>query len=234
VQNSASPPPVEGRTAHGGFTLLEILLAIFLFAILVTTVFGAFRSSVGRSDILDVLQRDQMALSGLNRMAQDLQGIVPAMVPPGPEEAGEEETLTYGLVGESVSVEGKTFSQVRFVSTEHISLGTGPPAGIARIVYYVSSDGEGGFVLRRSDTLDPQEAFEASGRDPILLESLTQLRLIFVDSEGEAHDSWDSGDEDAPSKLPRAVVIEAALGTESTERFYDTTVAIAAYDPDLP
>ena len=50
--------PNENRAAMRGFTLLEILIAIFIFAVVITTVFGSFNFVFGKIGMIEESQNN--------------------------------------------------------------------------------------------------------------------------------------------------------------------------------
>ena len=71
--NSAHRQPYRATGSGDGFTLLEIMVAIFIFALVITMVFGSFRAVFSSADAVggDVAVF-QTARTCLGRMATDL------------------------------------------------------------------------------------------------------------------------------------------------------------------
>jgi len=213
-----------------GFTLLEILIAIFIFSVVVTTIFGSFNfifSTTGAFDSgIDVYES---ARNCLNRMTIDLQAAYvsqpPAFTPPGFDAAPE----PYRFSGETDTVGAASFSRLRFSSQAHISFEKSRQEGIAEIVYYVQPGENGTFTLRRSDALYPYPPFREKGTDPVLCENLKSLKFTYYDVEGNDHDDWDSDSDDFKYATPRAVGIQLELGIGSFSQQFATLVALPAY-----
>ena len=75
--NSVHRQPSTAPGSGNGFTLLEIMVAIFIFALVITTVFGSFRAVFSSADAIggDVAVFET-ARTCLGRMATDLGALV--------------------------------------------------------------------------------------------------------------------------------------------------------------
>ncbi len=239
---STSPAPEGGglrlpagrcgqpAAAGGGFTLLEVLVAIFIFAIVVTTIFGSFNSVFSRGeDLQNDAARHEMARRCLDRMAADLGQIHvaqrPAYAPPTAGDAGD----PFRVVGEGGDRGAGDLARLTFSSHAHVPLDGSSMGGIARIVYYPAEADGGGLVLRRSDRLDPAPDFEESPVDPILCENLRALTWTFFDEAGEAHESWDSDAAETGFATPTAVGVRIEIGDEQQGQVFETRVTLPVF-----
>jgi len=219
------------RSARQGFTLLEILIAIFIFSVVITTIFSTFNAVISRTEVIKNGTGDyEMARTCLNRMVSDLTAIYvdqkPLYKPPDIDDGPD----PYGFVGKEDSTGGKNFAQLRLASTEHLSMTGKVETGIAEIVYYVTeindSDTGSRYVLKRSDTLYPEtrdkDEFEPKDSDPLLCENLEALTFIYFDAEGEEHETWDSDSDGVKYATPSAVEIRLKI-TNGTDTYQLTT-----------
>jgi general secretion pathway protein J len=168
--------PLAGRLKTGsdeGFTLLEIMVAIFIFALLITTVFGSFRVVFSSTDALggDV-KLYSSARTCLERMATDLAAVKIIDYPRYEKPEFNDPEDPFRLVGDTSDVNGTDFGRLTFVSLAHLSINGDTRAGVARIVYYVHQRSDDSLVLRRADHLFPFPEFEESDSDPILCDNL--------------------------------------------------------------
>ena len=210
-----------------GFTLLEILVAIFIFAIIVTTLFGSHNLIFSNvKNIHEGMGVYEMAKNCLSRMILDFESAhVSASFgykPPGFNEAPD----LYRIVGDGSYAGDKRFSKLRFTSLAHLPLERHDRGGIAEIVYYVQVDDARGYVLKRADTLYPYEPFEEKGIDPVLCEGVKSLSFIYYDHEGREHELWDSDSDEFEYTTPRAIRIRLEIGDESSARLFETMVTI--------
>ncbi|MGW8186960.1 MAG: prepilin-type N-terminal cleavage/methylation domain-containing protein, partial [Desulfobacterales bacterium] len=180
-----------------GFTLLEILIAIFIFAVVITTVFGSFNFVFGKIGIIEESRTTyEMAKDCLSRMSIDLTSAYfrqsPAYKPP----KEDEEQDPYRLVGKLSDAGGEDFGQLRFTAMDHLPLQRRQQDGVAEIIYYVTTERDGTRVLRRSDRLDFSEPRDTLSGDPILCENVKTLTFTYIDAENDEKETWDSDSDD--------------------------------------
>ena len=217
-----------------GFTLVEILIAIFIFSIVVTTAFASYRSILSS---VDIVYKDtaylEMAKDGLNRMMLDLQSVY--ITSQSNYKPPELDTTSdpYRIVGDTVFEGSEAFSRLRFTSLAHLPMEGETNTGIAQIVYYVHLSNNGDYVLRRSDHLYPYPPHEPTGTDPILCRYVRSLSFRYVGPDDEEIERWDSDDSEFSYATPRAVVIEIELGEGSSNQHLETRVTLPLYREEV-
>ena len=213
-----------------GFTLLEILIAVSIFAIIITTIFGShnfvFSSAKAVEEDIAVYE---MAKNCISRMTDDLHSLhvclPPEYTPPGPDDDED----PFKITGETADAEGESFSRIMFASRAHVSLEKNIQVGIARIVYYVQKSDDNGYVLKRSDKLYPYEPFEEKKSDPVLCENVKSLVLKYYDDKGIEYDSWDSDSPDVDYSTPGAISIMLEIGDDSNFLPFETMVKLPVF-----
>jgi general secretion pathway protein J len=218
------------RSGDRGFTLLEIMIAIFIFAIIATTIFASFSSLLSGNETSDQGTASyEMAKNCLNRMIVDLESIH-LTLPPGysPPVLGEPPEL-YRIVGENFDIQGVSFPRLRFTSLAHLSFGGKTENGIAEIVYYVQASGDGNYVLKRADNLYPYKTFEEKTGDPVLCTDVKSLTFKYYDQDGTTYDLWDSDDEEFGHSTPKAIDINLELTESSGSLWFKTMVTLPVY-----
>ena len=81
-QPATRNPQPATRNPSPGFTLLEILIAIFIFAIIITTIFASYRIVFSNTDTINKdITSYEMARNCLNRMIMDLQSVHVSLPP---------------------------------------------------------------------------------------------------------------------------------------------------------
>ena len=228
-KNSVTPLTLSPQP-DSGFTLLEILIAIFIFAIIVTTIFGSYNSVfTGAEEINQGVASYETARNCLNRIIFDLESIhlslPPQYVPPdfnGPPDP-------YRIVGDTNNVQNISFPKLRFTSTAHVSFGGKTENHIAEIVYYVQATDDDNYLLRRADNLYPYEEFEEKSSDPVLCENLKSLTFKYYDREGTEYDLWDSDAEDFGYATPAAIGIKLELTGGTNSLLFKTMVTLPVY-----
>ena len=214
----------------GGFTLLEIMVAIFIFSILITTVFGSFRIVFSSADAVggDVSVYES-ARTCLGRMAIDLEGLVISDYPRYRKPEFNDPPEIYQFAGDWTDLAGSRFGRLRFASLSHLALNRDSRQGVCRIVYYVHEDIDGSLVLRRADHLYPFPEFEENEDDPILCKNLLALEFNYLDDEGEKNDRWDSESADTEYATPRSVDIKLTVGKEDRPMTFSTRMPLYVY-----
>ena len=211
-----------------GFTLLEIMISIFIFSIIITTVFASYRSVFFSADKIDAgLDLYGMTGSCLNRISLDLSGIAIAQVPEYAKPELDSTPDPYRVVGDRSDLSGADFPRLRLASRSHVPLDGSAHESIAEIIYYVSEDEESGYRLRRSDRLYPYKTPEEQANDPVLCEKLKSLVFTYYDNEGETHDTWDSESKDVAYATPKSINIRLEVGEEdAVSKVFETMVML--------
>ena len=227
-------PSWIGKPAGGdrvsGFTLLEIMVAIFIFAVVITTVFGSFRAVFSSADAVggDV-KTFATARTCLGRMATDLAALKVTHHPRYETPEFNDPPDPYRVVGDATDLSGTPFGRLRFASLAHLALNRDPRKGVCRIVYYVHPKDDDTLVLRRADHLYPFPEFEESGDDPILCDHIQAIEFGYLDADGEINDSWDSDATDTDYATPRAVEVRLTVGTQDRSRTFTTRIPLYAF-----
>jgi len=228
--NSAHRRSSKASDSDSGFTLLEILVAIFIFALVITMVFGSFRAVFSSADAVggDVAIFET-ARTCLGRMATDLGALVVSDYPRYVKPEFNDPQDPYRLVGDTTDVAGSSFGRLQFASRAHLSLNRDPRKGVCRIVYYAHQRSDGSLVLRRADDLYPFPDFEESADDPILCDTLLALEFGYIGDEEEMSDRWDSESAETDYATPRSVEIRLTVGTPSRPKTFTTRVPLHVY-----
>ncbi|HSL41032.1 MAG TPA: prepilin-type N-terminal cleavage/methylation domain-containing protein [Desulforhopalus sp.] len=219
-----------------GFTLVEVLIAVVVFAVVIGAVYGShqatFRVVHGS---LRQLADGVGGRAALERLGEDLQALVPG---PAGYLRGEEESLAGGRA-----------HRIAFVSTAHLPLRRDDfPYGNSLIEYWLEIDEKSGLqnLYRRASALLPGEGSStlSAGKSYLLCSGLREFRLSYSDAQGGSHDNWQSraGDiaeaEDAgrePALLPRLITIELHFPDQrQAEGSLVLTTAVAPLPAVLP
>lgn len=213
-----------------GFTLLELLIAISIFVISISIVYGLYTSvlSVVHSveDRIDLNNRVQMAFS---RLSRDLSGLF----------RGEQGYL-YSLDSTDSSADEPI---LEFVSREHLLFNPeNDPVPLSLIRYYLVPDDQNEtYYLLRSDTPvvigtdenDLSQNDTSPARKFIVCKGLMEVRIRYMDRDGDEQNEWDtregSDEEQADDiRFPAWVDIEfvfpAGMDSEAEGAVYTTAV----------
>jgi len=202
-----------GNAPPGGFTLLEVLVSIVIFAIVLTAIYTTFNTTTSHSAAIDGSLGDHaMGLSCLNRMSIDLQSLYVTA-----EELYRKPGFTdppdpFRFLAAADTIGGTSFPRLEFASQAHLASTAGVPRrGIALITYHVTAAADGGFILRRGDRIIPEGPETDPLRNPILCEGLRGLSFVLYDDENDAYDVWDSDSDDVGHATPTAVRIRIEI-----------------------
>jgi general secretion pathway protein J len=195
---------------HKGYTLIEILIAILILGIVLSTIYASY---TGTFRIIGEIQYDAevygMARGTLDRMARDLQS---AALWRG----------VFTFKTKSHTLGNREFMRIIFRSSAHIAFNDKEaPDGISVIEYSIV-EGKEGYTLLRIDSLyrDPEK--ESSPTDGFLLcNRVEALTYTFYDEIGKEYGSWDSGTIDVAAqknRFPSAVLIRLSMINETDSK----------------
>ena len=194
------PGPCAKRAAsRRGFTLIEILVAISILAVVLSTIYASFISTMRVVKNLEYGDEIYyMARITLERMVLDLQSA-----------CKDKDSYDFTTLKDST---GKLpMKGVTFLSRAHLDFsGPGGTMAVAQISYELEGDPEsGGFSIIRRDVLKQGEA-PSGGEGFMLCRRLQSVNLRFYDSTGREYSQWDSlaGSEAQRNKVPSAIFIE--------------------------
>lgn len=171
-------------SSNHGFTLLEILMAISIFAIVVSLAYGSYRSTFR---IIDQTESQteiyNQARITMDRISCDLSALYLGS--------------SGFLQGKPQTLGNKEADSIQFTSTAHLVLNREEqPAGYATISYTVEEDSETRelSLFRHDLAFRPAETNEqaAVGHGTLLCDGLQEVRLLYYGNKGEQKDSWDS------------------------------------------
>ena len=223
-------PKSKIKRLASGFTLMEVLLAFLILAIVVSTILGSFNAVFSTTDTLENSGKYyDMARNCLNRMTFDLNALYVTQPPFYKKPEFDADPDPYRIVGGAGDTGGTGFANLRFTSSAHVPLDKSNRGGITEITYYIQEKTDGQLVLKRADHLYPYPPFEESGSDPVLCRYVKSLAFKFYDTEGEEFEEWNSEEEDYDHATPTAIGIQLEIGNESESYIFETTVRLAVY-----
>jgi len=208
-----------------GFTLIEILLAIFIFSIVLAAIYGSY---TGTFRVIDTAESQvavfRQARIAMARMTEDLASSYYSEIVTEMEQ----------FVGTEQEVQGMRADTLRFISKAHLLFNDRElAAGTAQIFYEVREDVTGeGLALYRHDT---PELVAGSGEDSgglLLCDHLQEVRFSYYDGDGNEQGSWDASDTDfigrpARERIPRMVAIKLDfINDKDPEKPYIFTTSV--------
>ena len=199
--------------ARHGFTLLEVLIAITILGIILTTVYGALSRTIRSKDHAEASARmNSVGREAVMRIADEIEAsVLPERVP--------------GAAFRGASAgSGQFLDQVLFAISSRppfgpIGSGTGRAGRV--LVHYYLGEQEGApqtYLLVRSELPLPKANPDPHEEEPpeirmLVCDNVAGLRLRYLDGDtGQWTDNWDStadGDKEQVNSLP--IAIEIAL-----------------------
>ena len=212
-----------------GFTLLEILIATAVAAVVLVAIQSVFYGALRlRNTTTEHIEDDLVLQRSLGLVRHDLAGLMlPGGVLSGALQTVPTSTLQQDTAGERISPD--------FYTNSGKVDGWNPYSDVQMVTYYLSAatDGSNSKTLVRSVTRNLLPAQDATPDDQLLLPGVTSADFLFYDGT-EWTDTWDST---VTSTLPTAVKFRVQLASQSTNAspielvvpvFVTTTTSAAA------
>ncbi len=197
---------LKSDTKIQGFTLVELLIAVFIFSTVIVAVYGTYRTTfhlIGNSTT--ELDKARSARIAINRIAEDLYGIV----------AGE----SLELIGEKNETNGQRVDTLSLIASTYLRIAKEDRSrGYSKVTYSSDYDADSeAFNLYRasSQVLPGQELDEIDAKKYLLCKNLKSLEFSYVDQEGTSEDDWVTDSENRD--LPAMVYVKLELGTATVE-----------------
>jgi general secretion pathway protein J len=227
IQHPGSSIPDRRPPGAAGFTLMEILVAVFILGIVVTTVMASFSMVFSTTAALEEAGAAfEMGKNCLNRITTDLENIVIAERPFYKPPKTDAPPDPYRLQGTIESIGGTRIAKLRLASRAHVPLGGSPREGVAEIVYYVQAGPDGSWQLKRADHLYPYPRFEERGSDPVLCENVKSLAFLYYAEDGADSETWDSESEKFANATPGMVAVRLEIAAGDDVFLFQTAVRI--------
>ena len=214
-----APCRLHSRT---GFTLLEILVAIAILALVVTSLYGAYSGTLETTEKVEsVRDVDQAARLALMQMADDFKSLYYT------KSQGNDGPSPYRLGGGEVA-EGEEGSLVEFASTNHLGFDMIFPSQLINRVIYVlekDPDNERYHRLIRKELPFADLPGQQQEVTVEIADGIKKLTLTYFNEDGQVFTQWDSSAMETEGLLPRIVHIQLQLA-EDESRTFEIKVAI--------
>ncbi len=223
-----------------GFTLIEILVAITIFAIAVSMLFTSFNMVISQIHPLNIsIDEYAMARTAMNIIGRDLMSLYVteySMYSP-PDMINSDTKDRFRFIAKTVSINGNSFCQLRFASLNHIVLNGDNRSETGIIKYYTETSEDGTILLKRFDVgnifyKDKKEndlKKNINKNDPVICENVKAFELVFIDQDGSTHKDWDSDSSDYGFATPIAVRIKFVIGNGEQSNNFATTIVLPVF-----
>lgn len=208
-------PGREIVRAERGFTLLEVLVALAIFAMILAILFGTYAASVERAE--RTRERAQVyheARVLLELMANDLRATyISEPVEQAQQSMQQPKTRNYTFIGEDFEEDRLPSDKLTLYAFLPSIRPDTPEAEVCRIAYSLepkAPPAQGKLLFRRVNcSLDP----EATEEEHVfaLTDLARGLGFTYYDEQGHERSAWDSRDGQAGKRLPARIKIMLIL-----------------------
>lgn len=199
---------MDGATSKNrGFTLIEILIAIFIFGIVMATILGTFTGIISSSRQAETkVELHQTGRAIIDLISTDLRSIFRLPVKKGPFFVAVEE-----------SVEGKPMSRVDFITTNSLAKGVKGGSLLSEVGYRVTSDSkEHSYTLWRRSHSPPELPYNEGGREVPICRIVDSFKLEFVSNNDKKMELSHS--------IPKGIIIDLSLRMDGENEKFVTMV----------
>jgi prepilin-type N-terminal cleavage/methylation domain-containing protein len=199
------------RRHSAGFTLLEILVAVFIMAMVLTIAFQAYQgieqaySRVGNSP-----SRDRAARIVLDRLERELVGSIMVQ-----REQGADPLLhPYFFFGEMKVYSESEGDTLRFVTRTPLRAPAAEAAGPEIVTYGTvpSQTGTGLVLLRQAEPLPAQLKKDVAWDSPdVVVDDLASFLVRYEGDSRQASEKWDSTAVEQLDQLPTRLIVTVSL-----------------------
>jgi type II secretion system protein J len=217
---------ILNRGQQSGFTLLEIIIALAILALVFSSLYGAYSGTVETNYQVDSSRDVEQAVRlALMQMADDLKSLYHQ------PRAGNPQASPYRFVSSGVASESDDGAVIEFATTAHLGFdAVFPSLRVNRVGYSLKGavEGEGYRRLVRRETPFADLGGEWGETAVELIDGVEELTFAFLDSDGQELHEWDSTAPQTTNRLPRLVHIRLriAAGEAGGSRLFTTAVAL--------
>jgi type II secretory pathway pseudopilin PulG len=189
-----------------GFTIVEILLAFFIFSILLVTIYASYAGSFNTINLTEArMEIYRKAAISLDRISEDLQASYISNLPA--DSFGEPVEYTR-FMGEDNDIDGREADSLSFFARIDPLFTDESTAATGQLIVYdvIEGEEEDGLVLLRSEY--PEFADEVDDREGMVLcDGLQSVAFTYFNSDAESMEGWDSDSEEQNGSLPSMVSV---------------------------
>lgn len=209
-----------------GFTLIELLVAVTIFSITAITLLSSFNTLITSGQgIKAETEKSGRYQLGIKAMSEDVNQLFVTQPPRYKKPETNADPDPYQFLGKKVVAGGREFSTLAFSTMNLIHPDRLSGSRVRNVVYYVHQNNDC-YNLHRSDASPPSSDNQDPCKDPVLFKDILEFDLVFIDSDGEPHEEWDSDDEDHKYAFPKAIDLRLKLKQKNSDHLIETGFTI--------
>lgn len=173
-----------------GFTLLELILAIAIAAVIITTVnFAFFHSHRNIETVGASREVYQTVRIVMDRMVKDL---TCAYLPSDDRQMTADEISLYRFQGVNDDSGGRDRDSISFTTATDIGFSRFS-GSVGEVGYYLKEheDADGTYILVRREDLGPHYGVTTAGHEMEIAEGITGMDIVYLDEYGAENNEWD-------------------------------------------
>jgi len=205
-----------------GFTLLELVLAIAIAAIIITTVnFAFFRSHATIEAIGEQREIYQTVRIVMDRMIKDL---TCAYLPTDNRQMTADEISLYRFVGVNEEAGETDRDSIAFTTTTDIGFSRFS-GSVCEVGYYLKEEDEekGSYILMRREDPTPHHGVTTAGHELEIAEGITGMDIVYLDGTARETEEWDLADR---LTLPKQVKVTLTMGSGDDTISFSATASL--------
>ncbi len=212
-----------------GFTLVEILIAILIFSVVISTLFSSFKAFIISSEnVKEVVAHSEKIRNVFKRISLDLESIYVLQPPRYKKPEFDSDPDPYRFEGKEENLGQSVVSTLVFPSFAHAGFGSDQRIGVARIVYYLKENKNNLYDLFRADALQPFPEELESCLDPVLCRDISGFEVAYKDVNGDEYKVWDSEDQEFKYAFPASIDFKITFGAGEQSQVFEISTSLVS------
>jgi prepilin-type N-terminal cleavage/methylation domain-containing protein len=205
-------PVMHKVVRNGGFTLIEILIAVLITGIIYSFILGVLTTSLNASkEALHNMEMERIGRYFISRISTDISCIT--LLPM---------SGLGGLLGKHTVINGKSRDEIHFTAFTRSYFTSRPPANEAEIGYYFITNKEGKDALMRREADIIEKPVTQGGEAYPITDMVEELTIKYLFGNNWVQ-NWDTENTNLNS-LPNEISIELWLNDGKKKYFFSTIV----------
>jgi len=204
---------------NSGFTLLELLLAVAIAAVIIATVnFAFFQSHKNIEAVRTQREAYQTVRIIMDRMIKDL---TCSYVPAGRTQMTTQDLSMYRFIGVNDDSSGVDKDTISFTTTTDIGFSK-VPGGICEVDYYLKEmeDRKSVYTLMRREDPTPHAGITKSGNEMEMADGVLAMNIVYIDESNQEVNEWDLA---RKLTLPKQVKVTLTMESGKDKQIFSAT-----------